>query len=186
MELGDIISSLLTIVTIIATIYISQKVAWESFYNTLMAEYRSLEFGNAMQNIILFFKNTCNGDISRIKREYEAIYINQVLNKKESDYNNVLHYQRRFLAQFFYDLNKCAKTPFFYIGRRRVQRDFTKGTKDLIRIIYFMDKAIDESEIMFLDISCDERVPNSHSLKGLNRFLSELYEVLKSSKTYME
>lgn len=179
---------LVAIATLFATIYISRKIAWESYYNELNREYRSLEFGKAMQGIILFFVNDCNKDISKIQREYELKYLQQVsrTNSMNLSAEDTLHYQRRMLAQFFVDLEKCANIPSYYIGKKRVQNDYTSGTKDLVRILFFMGIAIENSLILFQDISCDERVPKSQRIKGQNKHLSHMYEILKESKKYME
>lgn len=179
---------LVAIATLFATIYISRKIAWESYYNELNREYRSLEFGKAMQGIILFFVNDCNKDISKIQREYELKYLQQVsrTNSMNLSAEDTLHYQRRMLAQFFVDLEKCANIPSYYIGKKRVQNDYTSGTKDLVRILFFMGIAIENSSILFQDISCDERVPKSQRIKGQNKHLSHMYEILKESKEYME
>ena len=179
---------LVAIATLFATIYISRKIAWESYYNELNREYRSLEFGKAMQGIILFFVNDCNKDISKIQREYELKYLQQVSrpNSMNLSAEDTLHYQRRMLAQFFVDLEKCANIPSYYIGKKRVQNDYTSGTKDLVRILFFMGIAIENSTILFQDISCDERVPKRQRIKGQNKHLSHMYEILKESKEYME
>ncbi|MEE0999450.1 MAG: hypothetical protein UIH41_07305, partial [Treponemataceae bacterium] len=67
----DIISVILSILSLIFTIYISKKISWEQFYSSLMTEYRSIEFGRAMQNVIHFYTETCGSDVNRIQEEYE-------------------------------------------------------------------------------------------------------------------
>lgn len=47
-----------------------------------------------------------------------------------------------------------------------------------------MGEAVSESDVLFKDISCDERVPRS--AKGLSRYLVDIYHVLKASKPYMD
>ena len=48
-----------------------------------------------------------------------------------------------------------------------------------------MGKAVDESDILMQDISCDDRVPNSSHVKGQNQKIAHLYEKLKGTKKYM-
>ena len=93
-----------------------------------------------------------------------------------------LHYQRRLLAQFFYQLDLCANSPF--IGKKRIRRDFTKGETNLVRLLFLIDRAVDESDVLFKDISCDERVP--YRARGMNHYLCDIYRVLKDSRPYME
>ena len=178
------ISLFIAIITLLMTIYIPKKLSWEQYYNSLITEYRSMEFGKAMQGVILFYTETCGRDASRIYKEYEKRYKEEVLNKCNKPYEDVLHYQRRLLAQFFLDLEKCANTPFYYIGKTRVQNDFTKSTKKLVKILYFMDLAVDNPEI-FVDISCHERIPKTSQVKGMNKHLCHMYEMLKDSKEYI-
>jgi|GEM_PF-1091025 len=95
-----------------------------------------------------------------------------------------LHYQRRLLAQYFYQLDLCARSIF--IGKRRVTKDFTQGEAHLIRILFLIDNAIDESEILKKDISCDFRMPRHEHIRGMNTYLSHIYSVIRKSKPYME
>lgn len=166
---------LIPIVTLFVAIYIPKKIAWEATYNSLISEYRTIEFGKAFQEIIEFFVNDCHNNVDFIKINYEKKY----------KQNHEIHYQRRMLSQFFVELDKCASTKPWYIGEKRVQRDFTTGTRDMIKIIYFMGKAVDESDILMQDISCDDRVPNSSHVKGQNQKIAHLYEKLKGTKKYM-
>lgn len=182
-SMTDIISIILSFFSLVVTIYISKKISWEQFYNSLMTEYRSIEFGRAMQNVIHFYTETCGSDVNRIKEEYEKKFIEEVLPSKKE---NSLHYDRRLLAQFFVDLDKCANTPWYYIGKKRVIRDFTSGTKKLVAILYFMGCAIDSSSIMFKELEINERVPKSKNKKGMNKYLLSMYETLTTSKKYMQ
>lgn len=166
---------LIPIVSLFVAIYIPKKIAWEATYNSLISEYRSIEFGEAFQEILNFFVDDCHKDVDLIKIKYEARY---KLDPK-------IHYQRRLLAQFFVELDKCASTVPWFIGKKRVQRDFTTGTRDMLKIIYFMGKVVDESKILMRDMSCDARIPNSSHVKGQNQKLAHLYEKLKGTKKYM-
>lgn len=182
----DIISVVLSIIAIIIAFIIPYRIYWGQFYNNLIAEYRSLEFGKAMQSVIIFFTNKCGKDVSRVQKEYEIIYKKQIIQRgavaKPSENN--LHYQRRMLAQFFVDLDKCAKSPF--IRKKRIQKDFTKGTQKLVKILFFMGVAVENSSILFEDIACKTKVPISETVNGQNKYLSHIYEVLEESKEYME
>ena len=179
----DIISVILSILSLIFTIYISKKISWEQFYSSLMTEYRSIEFGRAMQNVIHFYTETCGSDVNRIQEEYEKKFKEEVLLDKNE---NSLHYDRRLLAQFFVDLDKCASTPWYYIGKKRVIKDFTSGTKNLVAILYFMGCAIDSSTIIFKELEINERIPKYKNKKGMNKYLLSMHETLTKSKKYMQ
>lgn len=185
---------------------------WEQTYASLSTDYRSCEFGVAIQGIIDFFIDDCKSDPKKVKKEYQRRFIcdeysvernlpadevinqykekNADLKKKENITPELcLHFQRRMLAQFFYQLALCARTP--YIGKNRICRDFTKGEAHIVRILILMDKAIEEDRaegdrILWQDIGCVYRVRNYENEKGINQYLSEIYSVLKNSKIYME
>lgn len=173
------------LLTIFFAIYIPRKISWEQFYNSLISEYRSVEFGKAMQNVIQFYTKNCNNSVSRIKVEYEKRFKKEI-EDLEIIADHSLHYDRRLLSQFFVDLEKCADTRWYYIGKKRVIRDFTTGTKKLVEILYFMDRAMEESPLLYKEIRINERIPKSTRLKGMNKHLAHMNEILKNSKKYME
>ncbi|MDE6746665.1 MAG: hypothetical protein K2J72_08520 [Oscillospiraceae bacterium] len=161
---------------------IPKRIMWEQSYSSLLSDYRSYDFGIAVQGIVEFFAVDCKSNVKNIKREYERRFREDIKEIREKSPELCLHYQRRLLAQFYYQLDLCARSPF--IGKRRVRRDFTSREADIVRLLYLMGSAVNESDILFKDISCDERVPRS--ARGLSRPLVDIYRVLKESKPYME
>lgn len=204
-----IIQAILAFASCVFAWFIPKRIMWEQSYSSLLSDYRSYDFGIAVQGIVEFFAVDCKSDVKNIKQEYERRFVRDIygldlvsgLNGKfslemvreklkgrnpaeirEKSPDLCLHYQRRLLAQFYYQLDLCARTIF--IGKRRVRRDFTRREADIVRLLYLMDREVDESKVLFKDISCDERVPRS--ARGLNGYLADIYRVLKSSKPYME
>lgn len=172
----------LSVVACVLACFIPKRIMWEQSYSSLMSDYRSYDFGIAMQGIVEFFAVDCNYDVKNIKEAYERRFKEDIEKIRVKSPELCLHYQRRLLAQFYYQLDLCARTIF--IGKRRVRRDFTRREADIVRLLYLMGREVDESEVLFKDISCDERVPRS--ALGLSRYLADMYRVLKSSKPYME
>lgn len=177
-----IIQAILAFASCVIAWFIPKRIMWEQSYSSLLSDYRSYDFGIAVQGIVEFFSVDCKSDVKNIKREYERRFKEDIEKIQEKSPDLCLHYQRRLLAQFYYQLDLCARTPF--IGKRRVRRDFTSREADIVRLLYLMGSAADESDVLFKDISCDERVPRS--AKGLSRSLADIYRVLKESKPYME
>ena len=202
-----VISVVLAIIACVLAWFIPRKIMWEQTYSTLNADYRSYDFGIAVQGIVEFFTVNCESNVDKIKEEYERRFVKDVygldfdegekitfekvkekLNEKKSQIINqkspelCLHYQRRLLAQFYYQLDLCARSHF--IGKKRVRRDFTQGETNLVRLLFLMDNAVIDSDVLFKDISCDERVPRK--AKGMNHYLADIYRVLKNSKPHME
>lgn len=185
LDIIQMASLIISIIMLLLTIYIPKKLAWEQYYNALITEYRSMQFGKSMQNVIQFYTKNCHCDVSRIREEYEKRFKKEIENCEPISEQS-LHYDRRLLAQFFLDLEKCANTRWYYIGRKRVVRDFTTGTQKLVEILFFMDKAVEESPLLFKEITINDRVPKSSRLKGMNKHLAHMNEILKESKKYME
>ena len=193
---------------------IPKRIMWEQTYSGLIHDYRSYDFAVAVQGIVEFFSIECENKIENISAKYKERFLNDIYgsedtkskdskinaddintledlqkNAKSLNFNQespdaCLHYQRRLLAQFFYQLDLCARSIF--IGKRRVTKDFTQGEANLIRILFLIDNAIDESEILKKDISCDFRMPRHERTRGMNKYLSHIYSVLRKSKPYME
>ncbi len=177
----DLIQIALAVVACVLAWLIPKRIMWEQTYSSLSSDYRSYDFGIAVQGIVEFFVRDCKSDVKNIKREYERRFEEDIKEIREKSPELCLHYQRRLLAQFFYQLDLCAHSPF--IGKRRVRRDFTSHEADILRLLYLMGMAVLDSDVLFKDISCDERVPRN--AKGLNCYLADLYHVLKESKPYM-
>ncbi len=183
---------------------IPKRIMWEQTYSGLIHDYRSYDFAVAVQGIVEFFSIECQNSVKRIPLEYKKRFLSDIYGLQNTQINTLedlqknakslnfnqespdacLHYQHRLLAQFFYQLDLCARTIF--IGKRRVTKDFTQGEANLIRILFLIDNAIDESEILKKDISCDFRMPRHERTRGMNKYLSHIYSVLRKSKPYME
>ena len=196
-----IIQIVLALAACLIAWFIPKRIMWQQAYSALISDYRSYDFAAAVQGIVEFFAIDCKSDPEKIKDEYKKrffkdIYVldkveslSELRNKEKPSLNKTspelcLHFQRRLLAQFYYQLDLCARSPF--VGKRRVHRDFTKGDANLVRIVFLMNQAIDESDILKKDISCDFRIPSARRLKGLNASLGDIYSVLRHSKPWME
>ena len=186
MEISDVVSSILTIIGIIIAIWIPHKIKWEQLYSSLLDEYRSLDYAIALQGVIEFFTTECKNDVNQIEAKYKAHFINEITNRKgEIDKENCLHFQRRLLAQFFWQLNQCANS--FAIGKKRVARDFTSSEAKLIKILIFIGETIDSDEtgLLYKDISSDECVRKTEHYKGQNKSLAKIYHILKKSRRFI-
>lgn len=177
----DLIQVALAAVACVLAWLIPKRIMWEQTYSSLMSDYRSYDFGVAVQGIVEFFAVDCKSDVENIRREYERRFGEDIGKIREKSPELCLHYQRRLLAQFFYQLDLCARSPF--VGKRRVRRDFTSREADIARLLYLMGRAVDESGVLFKDVSCDERVPRE--ARGLNGYLADMHYLLKASKPYM-
>ncbi len=177
----DLIQIALAAAACVLAWFIPKRIMWEQTYSSLSSDYRSYDFGIAVQGIVEFFAVECKSDVKNIKEAYERRFTEDIGKIREKSPELCLHYQRRLLAQFFYQLDLCARSPF--IGKKRVSRDFTMHEAEIVRLLYLMGIAVLDSDVLFKDISCDERVPRN--ARGLNGYLADLYRILKKSKPYM-
>ncbi len=180
MEISDFITIFLSIFTLIATIWIPHKIKWEQLYQQLLSEYRSHEFGVAIMEIGKFFHNECGNDVENIPGKYAERFSKEVSNEFDKETEHVLHYQRRLLTQFYYQLDLCAKSIF--IGKRRVQRDFSSKESDLLKIVFYMNEACLNSDV-FIDIRTSDRIGSAK--KGMNSYINHVYSILKESPAYV-
>ena len=185
--MSDVITILSTLVSVVVAIWIPYKIKWEQQYSGLLDDYRSMDYAIAFQGIIEFFAVECEGDVERIPQCYREHFIREITEKRgEINKDNCLHFQRRLLAQFFWQLNECAKSR--AIGKRRVMRDFTASEAKLLKILIYIGDAIDNDDdnVLFKDISSDARVKKPEHLHGQNKALGQLYYVLKNSRRFMD
>lgn len=182
-NLNTIVTYILPFFTLYFAIRIPIKLSWEQQYSSLLDEYRSFDFAIALQGVIQFFVNECGNDVDLIKEKYKERFKKEIENNLDNiNKENCLHFQRRLLAQFFWQLNECSKR--FRIGKRRIRNDFTKSEAKLIKILIYMGYAIEEDPILYKDISSSAIVKKPSHQKGQNKGLSEIYQILKNSKSY--
>ena len=168
--------------------FIPKKISWEQRYSQLLADYRGYDFGAAVMGIIIFFNKSCHNDINQIEKEYTAIFKKQFENQLSKNYTSDkyvsndqnLHFQRRLLTQFYWDLDQCATSH--YISKKRIQRDFTSKEANLLKILYYMNDASQTAGI-YMDITTDDRLtPNPQSI---NKYIKHIYNILKDAKPYV-
>ena len=129
----DCVTILIAFLTLVATIYIPKRIMQEQTYSSLMSDYRSYDFAVAIQGIIEFFTVECAGDIEKVGSKFKERFFRDMYVIKEgaksatpncNDITSIeklrewykdsiaqkepslcLHYQRRLLSQFFYQLD---------------------------------------------------------------------------------
>lgn len=202
-ELMTLIQTICSVLAVILAWYIPKKIKWDQFYSNLISECRSYDFAVAVQGVVEFFTLDCKSNVSAIPEKYrerfmkESYGIQEPLPKtlddlKEIDKKNLLqkdsdktlHFQRRLLTQFYCELDSCLKSPF--VGSKQVKKDFTKGESKILKILFFMNEAVDNDELIYKDIRFDERISSMKRAKGINKSLVHLYDELKNSKRYIE
>ena len=99
----SLLSLIVAVLTLIATIWIPNKIKWEQTYSSLIESYKSLDYAIAYQGIVEFFVTECKNDVENIPHFYLQHFKDEITSKKgKIDKDNCLHFQRRMLAQFFW------------------------------------------------------------------------------------
>ena len=182
----DITALILAFLAFIVAIFIPEKIKWEQTYSTLLAEYKSYDFAAAVQGVVEFFTERCNKDVTKIKTEYENLikeYSIKLNNGNPISNEQNLHFQRRLLTTFFWQLEQCSKSIF--IRKRRVKRDFTSNEANIAKVVYFMNQAVSESKILFKDLKTCDLIPKAENVKGINSSVVYIYELLKKEPKFI-
>lgn len=183
-DMLTVIQTISSLAACILAFWIPKKIKWEQIYSQLLTDYCGYDFGAAVMGIVLFFHNDCKNQIENIQKCYKKRFASDFYgtddNKTSISNDKNLHLQRRLLVQFYCQLDLCARSIF--IGKRRVQKDFSSKEANLLKILYYMNEAANEEPI-FLDISTDERIRNDKN--GINSYISHIYILLKGAPEYI-
>lgn len=147
MKCDDIISILNLAIAVFATLYIPKKMMNNQIYADLISEYRSPAIGQAIISVIAFYTNDCNSDVEMIEKKYFERY---ETDKQNGKYENSLHFQRRLLSQYYYQLAalRYQGGRFTRLSKKKVREDFTAREAKLLSLLSYMNKA---AENIFTD-----------------------------------
>ena len=141
MSLGEALLSLANLgVAILAALYIPKKMMNNQIYADVIREYRSPAIGQAIISVIAFYTNDCNSDVEMIEKKYFERY---ETDKQNGKYENSLHFQRRLLSQYYYQLAALRYQGgwFTRLSKKKVREDFTAREAKLLSLLSYMNKA---------------------------------------------
>ena len=168
----------IAIITLIFAIKIPISIMHFQRYTNLMTFYASFEFAHSYQSVINFFCDVCGRDVEKIAQNYKERFLKdfEKYKNKEIELCDILHYQRRLLNDYFFELEMCRKSSLFL--KKIIKRDWTSSEAWVIKIIMYMNNAVDSDPVMKKKISCI-KYDAKPEIKGMNKTLLKLYEVLK-------
>ena len=185
LAMTDFVTILIALITLIVTVSIPIQIMKFQRYTNLMPIYSSFEFGHAFQSVINFFYDDCECDVDRIPEEYYRRFSDDFKELKDgkTDKENVLHYQRRYLNNFFMEIEFCRKSS--WILRRLIRKDWTTSEAWVCKILIYMNKAVDANSDMFKDISSikHDKMPRT---EGMSIYLERLYNTMKAESRFMQ
>jgi hypothetical protein len=174
-----IIPTLISLITLIFTILIPNRVMVNQIYADLIADYRSPKMGAAILALFHFYAIDCNENINIISDEYEEKYNEQIenhLSNGDKDFSNTLHFQRRMVAQFYFNMavlrfNHCFFTR---LSSKKMKIWFTSDDIKLLSIILHMAKPAEKVSIKVDDLS----KPPKDNVQ-MNKLIHKLYKEVK-------
>ena len=186
-SLSDIVQIVLGILTLFVTINIPIQIMKYQRYQNLVTTYMSFEFAHAIQSVIHFFSDDCNSNVEQISFEYKKRFEKDMKSMLESRNNksvpsDILHYQRRFLSNFFMELEMCRESS--GILHRKIIKEWTSNEALIVKILIYMNETVKNSPEMFKDISSIkyEKIPKT---KGMSEYLEKFYNIMKKQPKYM-
>ena len=180
--LADCISILIAFATLLVTISIPIQIMKFQRYLNLMPTYMGFDVANAQKGVIDFFHDDCNCDVERIPVEYKRRFLHDFNPNNHIDKIDILHYQRRLLNDFFFELEKCRESS--WILKRWIERNWTSSEAWVVKILIFMNAAVDNDPELYKDISSIKHAPMPKT-KGLNKHLEKFYDFLRHGKRWM-
>jgi hypothetical protein len=178
-KLATIFTILGFFVAILATFYIPLKIMINQTYGAFWDAYRSPEMGGAILSVMHFFTHDCKGKIDMIPNKFGERYDQEIRNElicgKKIDFDKTLHFQRRLIAYWYWQL---ASLRYDYgilgLSKRRLQKDFSSNESKLLSLIYHMGPAARDS---FEDIS---NICEPEEREGpMDTYLYRIYEEAK-------
>jgi hypothetical protein len=170
---------LVSITTLILAVYIPRKIMVDSIYADLLHEYRSPTMGAAVLAVFNFYIHDCKNSINLIEKEYKNRYENEIakkLEKKEEiDYATTLHFQRRLIAQYYWDMAELRyEYKFPRLSQKKLKRFFTPSETELLSIVLYMGKAA--AATVFERAKNVSSPENDEDEAPMNKLIFKLYE----------
>lgn len=178
------ISVVIAFITLIVTISIPIQIMKFQRYTALMSTYMSFDFAHAFQSVITFFYKDCECDVEKIPEEYKKRFNSDFDEKlKKNEKSDILHYQRRLLNNYFFELEMCRESS--WILRRKIKKDWTTSEAYVSKILICMNKVVADNPEIMMDIS-DIKYQYIPKVKGISEYLNRLYNELKDGKKWMQ
>lgn len=179
----NIFPIIISFITLLVTIYIPIRIMQYQRYTNLSAMYMDSKFGYAFQSVIEFFHDNCDCDVERIPDEYMKRYYSDFAKLKERkiEIDEMLHYQRRLLSVYFYELECCRASSRRL--QKMIKKDWTTSEAYVLKILICMNKVVDEQikkDISELKYQCVPKV------KGISEYLYRLSKELNDGKPWMQ
>jgi thiol-disulfide isomerase/thioredoxin len=176
------ISFFISIVMVFATFYIPSRIMINQLYAGLVQEYRSVEMGAAIFAIFRFYVEDCKNNIANIAVKYQKKYEEQIkkplANKQAVDYSQTLHFQRRLVSQFYWDMAVLRYEYHFpRLSKKKIKLWFTPREVKLLAILLHL---AEPAEKVFIEAGDVAKPPKGAA--QMNQLIGKLYKEVKNIK----
>jgi hypothetical protein len=176
----DDIAILIGLGALIAAWIIPKRIMLNQAYIALTTEYRSPEMGAAVLAVFYFYTHDCKNSVSNISDAYRARYQKEMVQHQYAP-AKILHFQRRLIAQFYYDMASLRYDYHFpRLSAKQLQRFFTPHETELLSLILHMAKPASEVFEKAENLSSPAVPPENGAY--MNKLLYRLYEETDGSK----
>jgi len=172
----SIIQTLITLAALFAAIFIPRQIMINQIYADLIAAYRTPEMGAAIHSLFHFYKNECQGNVANIKAKYLERYEKEINIPLQIgltvNFSNALHFQRRMVAQFYFNMAVLRyQYRFSRLPVKVLKTWFTGNEVQLLSIILHMAEPANECFIKagIVPEPPEDDVP-------MNKLICKLYE----------
>jgi hypothetical protein len=175
-----ILSFIVAVFAVIAAFFIPRKIMVNQIYADLLKEYRSTEMGEAIMGLIDFYIIDCHRNVSLIEQEYKKIFneeidIGEDRRKKKVNLKETLHFKRRLLWQYYWQLSTLRSYCLFVrLSKKRLKNDFTESESQVIAILCHTATAVKD----IFDKTGDIQEPDEQEGKT-EKLVYRLYEESK-------
>jgi len=181
---ANILTPGIAVLALLVAIYIPRKIMISQIYANLLENYRSPEMGGAILAIFRFYNKNCERNVSKIAAAYKKKYKKQIRNKfrakKEDkiDFSKTLHFQRRLVAQFYFDMASLRyDNRFIRLPDKYMKIWFTSSEVKLLGIILHM---AEPARKVFEDAG--EVPPPYEDEVPMNELIYRLYEEVRNGE----
>jgi hypothetical protein len=149
-KIYDFVILVIAFVTLLATIYIPRRIRVDQEFSALTEQYRSPEMGFAILSIFDFYQHDCQCNHELIKEKYIDRYKNEIGDelrkllheRKLSNPAHTLHFQRRLVAYFYWDMAKLYVDSLFpRLTRKQIKQFIEPNERNLISLVLQMGEA---------------------------------------------
>ena len=197
----DMVELFVAFLTLVVTVFIGyvtynlqEKIAVSQRWDSLMTQYCSPEFGKSLKAIVDFYIEDCERTLSKIVFKYKEKYkedfpeeFDENVKRSERivDITDTLHFHRRTIAYFYWQLNCCVSSNGF---NKQLLNSFSKNEMNLMVIVYYMGEAAKDSEIyksVLPNLALGSSSKTTNDIKSLYNYFKSFFNAADEDESVL-